>query len=84
MFPGDKKTPSHIIAFAEKLLADVDAVTPDLRKGNVNYDHYQVKSLLEVAYLHSVLTDILNELRFQNHEERMKSLPHSMFSKPGQ
>ena len=79
MFRSDDNVPAGIRRFAEKLLADVEILTPDMRKGSVNYDHYQIKSLVEVAYLHSILTEILTELRYANREQRRKDFPGAIF-----
>ena len=66
--------------FIAQLIDEVTVITPELSKRGINYDHIQIKKLLETAYLYDVLTQILVELKFANQQEMLKKLPASMFN----
>jgi hypothetical protein len=66
--------------FAERIINDVNALTPELSKQGINYDHVDIKSLIETANLYVVLTQVLHELRQMNQREHLKDFPASMLN----
>jgi len=79
-----RPVPPHIKAFAENLLSEVDTLKRELGPQAINYDHFQIKSLVEAAYMYNILSQILRELQHSNAREASKNLPFSILSPSNQ
>lgn len=78
MFPA--KPNAEIKQCAEGMINDVEALTVELSKGAVSYDHAAVRALVETSHVILLLHKILRELAEINHRERVKAFPHSMLN----
>lgn len=78
---NDHKCPEWVVKFAETVLADTQAIAPTLKKQGINYDHHEVKRLIEVAYLHRAIMALSHEMSMQNMETKAKKFPLSLFNR---
>lgn len=76
----DHKPEPKVKELVDEMQNDIRILAVEMSRGDVNYDHGTIKSLIETAKLLSILEQIRDELRVMNHATRMKRFPASLLN----